>query len=423
MAENANEPMEVETIVEMPRVGGLSDAVFAVALTLLVLDIRIPVTATLAELPTQMLELLPRLLVYLIGFIIIGGAWGSHQRMLGQIKRGDGPLAWLNLLSLLFVTLIPASASLLGQFPSSFLAIVTFAANTVAVQLSAFLLWRHAESRSLVNTRLDPRVISAVGRRLALSAIVFGFSVPLASLNPTIAYLVWIAWFIIVFTTDWLSWEDAYKTTHERFELEGATKARLRLTHAGGHLELSGADREGVLAEGVFGGGLQADVKRDDSTVDMSLRPAGKPGFMSARYPWAWSPVNSYDWEIGLTKRAAIGLDVTTAGGQAVLDLTELRAETLSIRTSATTLSIRLPRSSPHIDVEIEAALSSITIHIPEDVAADVRVDQRMASIELDEARFPPTKGGSVYRSPGYATATRRAEIRVKMGLGSIKLV
>jgi hypothetical protein len=80
MADDSQELAGSETIVEMARLGGLSDAVFAVALTLLVLDIRIPEAATLADLPDRMLELLPRPLVYLIGFIIIGGAWGSHQR-------------------------------------------------------------------------------------------------------------------------------------------------------------------------------------------------------------------------------------------------------------------------------------------------------------------------------------------------------
>src|SRR4051812_33625347 len=117
-----------ETVVDLTRQNALSDGVFAIALTLLVLDIRIPDSTTAGELSTTLVALAPKLLIYLISFIAIGGAWGSHQRMLSQIKRGDGLLVWFNLLSLLFVTLLPASAALLGRFPSEFIAIVLFAA-------------------------------------------------------------------------------------------------------------------------------------------------------------------------------------------------------------------------------------------------------------------------------------------------------
>jgi uncharacterized membrane protein len=105
-----------ETIVELSRLSALSDGVFAFSITLLVLDVRVPADVLAGDLSVNLLELVPKLLIYLISFIVIGGAWGSHQRMLGQIRRGDGLLVWLNLLSLLFVTLLPASAGLLGRF-------------------------------------------------------------------------------------------------------------------------------------------------------------------------------------------------------------------------------------------------------------------------------------------------------------------
>src|SRR5262245_45781763 len=109
-----------ETIVDLVRLNALSDGVYAIAITLLILDIRIPENTLAGALSASLVALAPRVLVYLISFIVIGGAWGSHQRMLSQIRRGDGPLVWFNLLSLLFVTLIPATAALLGRFPGEF---------------------------------------------------------------------------------------------------------------------------------------------------------------------------------------------------------------------------------------------------------------------------------------------------------------
>lgn len=120
-----------ERLVEMGRLKSLSDGIFAVALTLLVLDIRIPADALICDLPTKLVELSPKALIYLISFVVIGGAWGSHQRMIGQLERGDGLLVWFNLFSLLFVTLVPASAALLGQSPWWRRIVVRFAYLTV----------------------------------------------------------------------------------------------------------------------------------------------------------------------------------------------------------------------------------------------------------------------------------------------------
>ncbi|MEP6984688.1 MAG: TMEM175 family protein, partial [Chloroflexota bacterium] len=202
-----------ETIVELGRMNALSDGVYAIALTLLAFDIRIPDNTLAGELSTTLVALAPKLLIYLISFIAIGGAWGSHQRMLSQIKRGDGLPVWFNLLSLLFVTLLPASAALLGRFPSEYIAIVLFAADVILIQLTALWLWRHASKYGLLNASLDPRVVRSIGRRLILSAVCFGLSVVLVVLNTNLVYIGWISLFVFIFTTDWLSWQQVTKTT------------------------------------------------------------------------------------------------------------------------------------------------------------------------------------------------------------------
>src|SRR5688572_7170546 len=179
-----------ETVVDLGRLNALSDGVFAFALTLLVLDIRIPEETLRGDLALRVIELAPRMLIYLIGFVVIGGAWGSHQRMLSQIRRGDGPLVWLNFASLLFVTLLPACSALLGRFPGEVIAILCFALDVILIQLTALSLWRHASKYDLLNDTLDPFVVRSVGRRLMLSAGAFGLSMLLIPLNATLVYLV-----------------------------------------------------------------------------------------------------------------------------------------------------------------------------------------------------------------------------------------
>ncbi len=119
----------------------------------------------IGDLPNNLLELAPKFMVYLISFVVIGGAWGAHQRMLKQIKRGDGLLVWFNLFCLLFVALLPASAALLGRYPTAFLAITCFALDVALIQLTTLWLWRHASRRDLINPTLDPRVVKSIGRR------------------------------------------------------------------------------------------------------------------------------------------------------------------------------------------------------------------------------------------------------------------
>src|SRR5215468_8843927 len=190
-----------ETIVDLVRLNALSDGVFAIAVTLLVLEIRIPDNTSAGELSAVLVGLAPKLLIYVISFIVIGGAWGSHQRMLSQITRGDGLLVWFNLLSLLFVTLVPASAALLGRFPGEFIAIVCFAVDVILIQLTALWLWRHASKYGLLNTSLEPRVVRGIGRRLIISAVCFGLSVGLIVINANLVYVGWIGLSLFIFTT------------------------------------------------------------------------------------------------------------------------------------------------------------------------------------------------------------------------------
>jgi uncharacterized membrane protein len=123
-----------DSLVDMNRMNNLSDGVFSIALTLLAFDIRLPEGVPLGDLPNNLLKLAPKFLVYLISFVVIGGAWGAHQRMLKQIKRGDGVLVWFNLFCLLFVALLPAGAAILGRYPTAFLAITCFALDVALIQ-------------------------------------------------------------------------------------------------------------------------------------------------------------------------------------------------------------------------------------------------------------------------------------------------
>ena len=271
-----------EVLVELARLKGLSDSVVAFALTLLVLDIRVPGGTPSGSLADSVVALAPNLVVYLIAFGVIGAAWGSHQRMLGQIERGDGLLVWYTLISLLPVTLLPASASMLGGYPTELVALVVFAGNVIAIQLTELMLWRHAARRRLIVSTIDHRVIKAIGRRLAVIALGFGLSIPLALVAPSLTYAAWVGVFALVFTTEWLSWQQAVRTTRATIEVAGATRTGIHIEHMAGRLHIDASETDGVLIEGVFVGGVRQTVDRSSGEADVHLSVTRLGGLMES---------------------------------------------------------------------------------------------------------------------------------------------
>jgi uncharacterized membrane protein len=411
-----------ERLVELSRLHGLSDGVFAFALTLLVLDIRVSEESLAGELPARLLGLAPRLLVYLVSFVVIGGAWAAHQRMLGQIQRGDGLLVWFNLLSLLFVTLLPASAALLGRFHQIPLAIAVFAADVVLIQLTSLWLWRHAGKHGLIDPSLDPRVVQGIGRRLLFSAFVFAISAPLALRSAAIAYVLWIGIFLLLFTTDWLSWRDISATREDSIPLQGASRARIRIQHAAGHLQLGSNAEHGILLSGRFGGGLVLRTERSDQAIQANLQPLGRRGILSFRFPWSWGPANALDWELSLNPQVELELELETAGGTATVDLSSLQAIHTRFETSASAVTITLP-SRPGLSVlDLQAGVASVTLVVPPEVAAYLHATKSLSSLDLDPARFETVTVGREYRSPGYETAARQADVKLDVAVGSVEV-
>jgi uncharacterized membrane protein len=412
-----------EVLVEMARLKGLSDSVVAFALTLLVLDIRIPEGITPADLPASLMALAPSGVVYLIAFAIIGGAWGSHQRMLGQIGRGDGLLVWYTLLSLLPITLLPASASMLGGYPSEPIALGTFATNVVAIQVTAVLLWRHAERHGLITTGLDQRMVEGIGRRIAVIALGFVASIPLALVTPVLVYALWVAVFALVFATDWLSWQQANLTVRVTIPLDGAAGARIHLRHSAGRLHLDTADDAAALVEGVFGGGLDQNVSIVGGQADVRLAVTRLSGFLSPRYPWAWGRVTPLDWDVGVSGQIPIALTVEAVADDGLLELGGLRLTELDITVTAASLEVSLPAHSGTFRVRVDAKAGSVDLRVPSGVAASIACEPAMSgSVLVDTSRFPTVVAEREYQSPEFETAAARVEIDTHVSAGSITI-
>lgn len=146
------------------RMENLVDGVFAIALTILVLNLDIDEMIShgrAVPFEDALVMLWPRLLHYLESFVILSVFWTKHHQQCHFIRRSDGPMLWINLTALFFVSLIPFSTSLVGDFGDNHLAAFIFEANILAGGVIFWLHWRHASNgRRLTDKDLGDDVVS-----------------------------------------------------------------------------------------------------------------------------------------------------------------------------------------------------------------------------------------------------------------------
>lgn len=151
------------------RLLALADGVFAIVMTLLVFEMRVPETAR--DLDSEVLDLLPNLLSYMVSFIILGVYWVGHHSQFQFIKKADQNLLWLNIAFLMCVSLVPFSAGMLGRHGDQQISVIVYGVNLIFVALAHFAMWRYATRRyRLVETNLDSQIV-ALGSRLSLIPI------------------------------------------------------------------------------------------------------------------------------------------------------------------------------------------------------------------------------------------------------------
>jgi uncharacterized membrane protein len=171
-----------------------SDAVMAVAITLLVLDIRLPEDAsglTDARLWTALAATLPRIYAYILSFLVVAAFWMSHHQKFRVIPHADGPLMWLNTLFLLLIGLVPFVTSVIADSGNA-TATIVYAALMCAMACVLAAVWGYAWYAGLI----DPGLGLARKRRslvrTATLAIVFAASIPVAFVNADWAKYVWL---------------------------------------------------------------------------------------------------------------------------------------------------------------------------------------------------------------------------------------
>jgi uncharacterized membrane protein len=171
----------------LDRVQALADGVFAVAMTLLVLDVRLPDAhaADSGALWSQLTDLGPNLAAYVLSFTMLGTFWLALHTVLELCDRSDRMLAWSVLSFLFFVTTLPFTASVLADHVHVPLAVVLYWLNLAALGVALAWLVLHA-GRHLVEPQNVP-AIGLVRRRLVLAQSLYAVAALLTFASPVAA--------------------------------------------------------------------------------------------------------------------------------------------------------------------------------------------------------------------------------------------
>lgn len=181
---------------DLDRIVFFSDAVFAIAITLLVLDIRVPYLSedlVAEELGASLLALWPKYLGYVISFLSIAVFWNIHHRIFREIKGYDGTLILLNFLFLMFVAFLPFPTSLLGEYGNNQLPVAIYAAMlAIGRLLLTAIYWYATSGNRLVSGTTDPTMVRFFHVRGLTISLIFLLSIGVSFFSVRAAVGSWV---------------------------------------------------------------------------------------------------------------------------------------------------------------------------------------------------------------------------------------
>ena len=184
------------------RIEALSDAIFAFAMTLLVLDVKIQKIAEALVTPEfltrTLLDLWPKFLTFVMSFVILSLFWIAHHGYAHFLKRTDRTFLWINLLFLMVVVFVPFSTDFLGDYPRQRIAAMVYGCNIMALGLTLYWQWEYAtRGHRLVGDHIESHLVRQGKQRILMGIGIIGCAMLAALINPTISLIVYVLFPIV----------------------------------------------------------------------------------------------------------------------------------------------------------------------------------------------------------------------------------
>lgn len=175
------------------RLEALSDGVFAIVMTLLIFDIRVPRVAP-AEMPMALVHMWPSFAGYFVSFALLGVYWSGHRAQFNFIVRADQNLTWINIIFLSLTAFVPFSTGLLTQYPHSLLAVSLYGINLTLI--GVVLYWHlhygihHAH---LLSGSIAPHVVRYATLRCLLAPACYLIAIGAGLIDTRLSLVIFAA--------------------------------------------------------------------------------------------------------------------------------------------------------------------------------------------------------------------------------------
>ncbi len=182
-------------IISPERLSTLADGVFAIVMTLLVLELSVPAVkgmANNADLLHKLGEMWPEFLIYALSFMILGVFWVIHHSVFSLVKMYDTTLVWLNIIFLMFVSLIPFSTALTGKNGFITVTAVIYGINMLLLFNLGWAIWAFSTGkRGLVDESIDRNLIKGGKLMGVVYTVIMMLAISVAFINPKAAFSIY----------------------------------------------------------------------------------------------------------------------------------------------------------------------------------------------------------------------------------------
>ena len=186
--------------LEFDRVVFFSDAVFAIAMTLLVVGIGIPVASS-KDFEHALHDKIPEITSFFISFVVIGYYWLAHHRFFSHVVAVEQGLIMLNLVYLAAIAFTPFPTALVGKYEHFSITVILYALTLGSASLLEAAMFARAHRQHLFRNELPPDVYRFGMISSLLPVIAFFVSIPIAFASPTLALLSWL----VVWPAEWIA--------------------------------------------------------------------------------------------------------------------------------------------------------------------------------------------------------------------------
>lgn len=168
------------------RLAALSDGIFAVAMTLLVLDLHVPAKELIrseGQFWHALAQMAPQLISYLMSFLTLGIFWNGQQAQLNHFTNSDRHLSWIHIAFLFAVSMMPFSTRLLAEFIAYRGALLVYWANVLLLGVVLYISWQYAKRAGLLREQVTHSIQCAVERRIVVAQALYAIGAALCLVN------------------------------------------------------------------------------------------------------------------------------------------------------------------------------------------------------------------------------------------------